>query len=267
MKRMKVRALSFALALGLVLGGVTSCSTVPISGRKQLVLVPDQQALQLGLSAFEQMKKETPISTDPEANALVQKVGQRIAAVAELPGAEWEFVVFDDEQANAFALPGGKVGVYKGILDITQDEAGLATVIGHEVAHVVAKHGQERMSEAIALQAGGQVVDAAVASYDPRLQSAATIVYGLGAQFGRMLPHSRKQETEADQLGLVYMARAGYDPRESLEFWTRFGAHTGANQVPWFFSTHPVTETRIEDLKEFLPRAMREFRESRISAR
>src|SRR3954468_16798201 len=205
----------------LALLSFTSCTTTPETHRHQLNFIPAGQEMQLGLTSFNELKKETPISKDPAANALLQRVGKRIAAVAskDLPNAQWEFVVFDSKEANAFCLPGGKVGVYTGLLGVANDEASLATVIGHEVAHAALHHGSERMSEAMLMQTGGQVLGSTLTSTDSRLQQAAMLAYGAGAQLGRELPHSRKQELEADQIGLTYMARAGYDPRAALDFW------------------------------------------------
>src|SRR5438045_9662933 len=156
-------AISSLVGIILVAAFIVACSSVPVTGRKQLRLVSAGEEAQLGLTSFDQVKKETPISRDPAANAMVQRVGQRLAAVAskDLPNAQWEFVVFDSPEANAFCLPGGKVGVYKGILPIAKDEAGLATVIGHEVGHAVAHHGSERMSEAMVMQGGGQLLGSA----------------------------------------------------------------------------------------------------------
>jgi predicted Zn-dependent protease len=194
----------------------------------------------------------------------VQKVGKRIAAVAgkSLPTAQWEFVVFESSEANAFCLPGGKVGVYTGILPVTKDEAGLATVIGHEVAHAVARHGAERMSEAMVMQVGGEMLGAAMSSADPRWQAATALAYGVGTQVGRELPHSRAQESEADNIGLTYMARAGYDPQEAVKFWQRFaeyGKTHGGGGTPAFLRTHPTDETRIQQLQELMPRAQAEY--------
>jgi predicted Zn-dependent protease len=206
------------------------------------------------------MKKEVPISKDPAANALVQKVGKRIAAVAPLQGAQWEFVVFESKEANAFCLPGGKVGVYTGILPITKDEAGLATVLGHEVAHAVARHGGERMSEAMGLQALGAGVDAA--TVNSKYHSLAVAGYGLGSQLGVALPYSRLQESEADHLGLIYMARAGYNPEAAVAFWQRFADFNRqqGSQTVWFLRTHPLDEKRIEQLKTWMPQAKAEFK-------
>jgi predicted Zn-dependent protease len=223
------------------------------------------EEMQLGLSSFEKMKQETPINKDPALNAQVQRVGRRIAAVAPLPGAQWEFVVFDSKEVNAFCLPGGKVGIYTGILPITKDDLGLATVIGHEVAHAVARHGGERISEATLLQTGGQVLGAGLSTTDPRWQAIASTVYGVGGQLVVALPHSRGQESEADHIGLLYMARAGYDPQAAVAFWQRFADYNAkaGSATPWFLRTHPLDETRIQQLKEWLPQAKKEYRPKR----
>ena len=239
-----------------------SCATVPETGRRQLLLVSPQEEVQLGLTEFDKMKKATPISHDAAANELVQRVGKRIAAVAPLPGAQWEFVVFDQPKtANAFCLPGGKVGVYTGILPITKDEAGLATVIGHEVSHAVARHGAERISEGLLVQLGGVALDAALQNKSQSTHEVAMQAFGLTSAVGVMLPHSRGQESEADHLGLLYMARAGYDPRQAVEFWKRFASYNdkqGSHPIA-FLSTHPVDDVRIKDLEAELPRALEEY--------
>jgi metalloendopeptidase OMA1, mitochondrial len=251
-------------ALALILFVITAamgsgCSTVPVTGRSQLNLMSPSQEMQLGLTSFEETKKQVPISQDAAAKALVQKVGQRIAAVAaaDMPNAQWEFVVFDSKEANAFCLPGGKVGVYSGILPITKDEAGLAAVLGHEIAHAVARHGGERMSEAMVVQTGGSLLGIGLANSDPRIQAAAQLAYGLGTKVGAELPHSRAQESEADHIGLIYMARAGYDPEQAVKFWERFAAFNQqqGGDTPWFLRTHPLDEVRIQQLKGWIPEA------------
>jgi metalloendopeptidase OMA1, mitochondrial len=268
MKKVQSPVVIFGLVIGLAFAGLglSGCATVPVTGRTQLALVSPTQELQLGLASFEQMKQELKVSTDPQANALVQRVGQQIAAVADpdMPHAQWEFVVFESEEPNAFCLPGGKVGIFTGILPITQDEAGLATVIGHEVAHAVARHGGERLSEAMVMQTGGQLLGATMAQGDPRWQMAAATAFGLGSQLGRALPHSRAQEAEADYIGLIYMARAGYNPQAAISFWERFAAASGPGGAPWFLRTHPVTEDRIQSIREAMPAAMAEYQTSRL---
>jgi predicted Zn-dependent protease len=260
-----------AATLVLVLAG---CSTAPVTGRHELNLVSEGQELQLGLASFDQLKTNTPINHDPAINAMVQRVGKRIAEVAgkDLPNAQWEFVVFESNEANAFCLPGGKVGVYTGILPVTQTEPGLATVLGHEIGHAVAHHGAERMSEAMVMQQGGQFLSGAVSTKSPAWQSAAMAAYGVGTQVGRELPHSRAQESEADHIGLVYMARAGYDPAEAIAFWQRFMNYNkqqqGSNAPPSYFSkflrTHPLDEVRIEQLKRWLPEAQAAYAHTQL---
>jgi metalloendopeptidase OMA1, mitochondrial len=237
------------------------CMTVPETGRRQFNIVSADQEMELGLSSFEQMKKEMPLSKDASINAMVQRVGKRIAAVADLPNAQWEFVVFESKEPNAFCLPGGKIGIYTGILPITRNEAGMATVMGHEVAHAVARHGAERMSTHMALQAGGQILGVAAGGAQPVTQSMLGAAYGMGSQLAVALPHSRSQESEADHIGLLYMARAGYNPEEAIAFWQRFSEYSaGAGGPPWFLRTHPVDDVRIRQIQEWLPEAKAEYR-------
>jgi predicted Zn-dependent protease len=257
----RLRYASFGLLA--VLGHLAGCTTVPETGRKQVNVFSQQEEMQLGLTEFDKMKKQVPVSKNAEANAQVQRVGKRIAEVAQLPGAQWEFVVFESPEANAFCLPGGKVGIYTGILPITKDDAGLAAVMGHEVAHAVARHGGERMTEAQGINAVGQLGSALLgsskyASWAPL----ATQAYGAGAQLGVALPHSRAQESEADEIGMIYMARAGYDPKAAVEFWQRFAAYNqkqGGGTTAWFMSTHPTDQTRIAELQKLLPKAELEY--------
>jgi metalloendopeptidase OMA1, mitochondrial len=241
---------------------LASCTTVPETGRSQFILVGSGEEMQLGVTEFEKLKKSTPVSKDPALNQMVQRVGQRIAAVAPLPNAQWEFVLFDDPKtANAFCLPGGKVGVYTGILSITKDESGLATVVGHEVSHAVARHGAERMTQALMSQLGGQLLGAAMQNASAQTQNLWLGIYGVSSEVGWTLPHSRAQELEADRLGLVYMARAGYDPRQAVEFWKRFASYNQqqGGQGWQFLSTHPVDTVRIAELEKQLPQAITEY--------
>jgi predicted Zn-dependent protease len=247
---------------------VAGCTTVPVTGRHELNLVSGGEETQLGLSSFDKLKEGTPINHDLAINAMVERVGKRIAAVAskDLPNAQWEFVVFESKEANAFCLPGGKVGVYTGILPITKDDAGLATVLGHEVGHAVAHHGSSRMSQAMVTQGLGSLAGTAVGSSKyAQFQNTFMSLYGVGSEVLVELPYSREQESEADHIGLVYMARAGYDPKEAVAFWERFAAFNqqqGGGQSSFFskfMRTHPVDSVRIADLKKWLPEAQAQF--------
>lgn len=256
-----VSGIVLAMAIGLSAG----CTTVPETGRKQVVLISAGEEMQLGLSEFEKIKKSTPVSSDPAHNNLVKSVGGKIAGVAPVPNAKWEFVVFDKpDTPNAFALPGGKVGIYSGILPITKNEAGLATVMAHEVAHVVARHGGERISEGLLVQLGGLALSQAYNTKPEATQALINAAYGVGSTVAVMLPHSRRQELEADQLGLIYMARAGYNPREAVDFWKRFSQHKGGGggKNIAFLSTHPLDEERIKQLESLLPQAEAEYKKA-----
>ena len=258
-----LRKLPWGAFLAVLMPLLTGCYTVPETGRRSFNFMSESEEMQLGFSEFDKMKKEVPISQDAAAKALVERVGKRIAAVAPMPNAQWEFVVFESKEANAFCLPGGKVGVYTGILPITKNEGGLATVIGHEVAHAVARHGGERMSTSQGLQLLGAAGSAAVgvskyAQWAPIFDQA----YGVGSQVGVALPHSRLQESEADRMGLLYMAKAGFHPEEAVGFWQRFAdfnQQSGSGETPWFLRTHPLDETRIEQLKQWMPEAKAQF--------
>ncbi len=241
-----------------------ACTTAPVTGRYQLNLVPDAEATKLGLSSFDTLKQSTPISKDARLNALVQKVGQRIAAAVgnDLPDAKWEFVVFESAEANAFCLPGGKVGVYTGLLPITQSEEGLATVIGHEVAHATARHGAERMSHEMAVKYGGDLLGAGITAQDPRYGAAFNLAFPTTAKLAVLLPYDRKQESEADRIGLTYMARAGYNPGAAIAFWQRFSAFNkaqGSQNTPTFLRTHPLDDVRIADIQHWQTEALKEY--------
>jgi predicted Zn-dependent protease len=252
------------LAFGTAALFLVGCSTVPVTGRHELNLMSSDQEMQLGFSSFDQLKKQTPISNDPDANATVKRVGERIAQVAgkDLPNAQWEFVVFDSKEANAFCLPGGKVGVYTGILPITKTDAGLATVLGHEIGHAVAHHGASRMSQAMVTQGLGEAAGSVVGTTKyAQYQSTFMSLYGIGSKVAVDLPYSREQESEADHIGIVYMARAGYDPKEAIAFWQRFAefnSQQGGSSTPTFLRDHPVDSVRIKQLQTWLPEAQKE---------
>jgi predicted Zn-dependent protease len=244
---------------------LSACSTVPMTGRSQMLLISPHEEMKLGLTEFDKLKQNARISKDPRWTAILQRVGPRIAAAAQkdLPNAQWEFVLFDDPKTvNAFCLPGGKVAVYGGILPIAKDENGLATIIGHEVSHAVARHGAERVSQAMLLQLGGNILTTATQNKDENTRKLWSTAYGLGSQIGVALPHSRKQELEADHMGLIYMARAGYDPRDAVAMWQRFAAyHKEHGNTPIaFLSTHPVDQKRIEQLQQLMPDALKEYK-------
>jgi metalloendopeptidase OMA1, mitochondrial len=241
---------------------LAGCQTAPETGRHQLNLVSADEEMKLGVTEFQQTKEKTPISKDPAANAMLQRVGGRIASVANLPNAQWEFVVFESPEANAWCLPGGKVGVYTGILPITKNEAGLATVIGHEVAHATAHHGAERMSQQMVAQLGSSAAGSLVSGQSQATQALVGQAYGVASQVGVLLPFSRKQEAEADYIGLLYMARAGYDPAEAVAFWQRFSEYNrqhGGSDGLSFLRTHPLDEQRIQSLKDELPKAQADY--------
>ena len=267
MRRYTQRLAGPLLTAVLVLA-LSACATVPETGRSQLLLISPEQESQLGLTEFEKLKGSSRISQDAEQRAQVESVGKRISAVAPLANAQWEFVLFDDPNtANAFCLPGGKVGIYTGILAVTQTEGGLATVMGHEVAHAVARHGAERVSQGLIVERGGQVFEKALQTQPGPTRQLVLKAYGVGATYGVILPYSRKHELEADRLGLMYMARAGYDPREAVEFWKRFGAHTAkqGESPREFLSTHPLDETRIAQLESLMPQAIAEYEKAKGS--
>ncbi len=265
MKQLTIRLLGRLMLPAFLSLGLAGCVTNPETGRRQLLIVPESQMTQLGMSSFNQLKQQQPISRDPAANAMVKRVGERIRSVVNLPNAQWEFVVFDSKEANAFCLPGGKIGVYTGILPLTRDDAGLAAVLGHEVAHATLQHGRERMSEGLTSQVIGQGLGAYVDAKDPRWTAAFGALYGFGAQAGVLLRHSRTQEAEADHRGLIYMSKAGYDPEAAVAFWERFKAYgeKAGGSPPKFLSTHPPSLERIQNLKKWMPEAKAAMRPQR----
>jgi predicted Zn-dependent protease len=256
------------LVAGLAL--LASCATVPITGRSQLNLVSDSEINSLATTQYREVIAKGPLSTNPEQIAQTRRVGQRIQQAVEtyfrqqnasdqLAGYQWEFNVINDKQENAWCMPGGKVAVYTGILPITQDDNGLAVVLGHEIAHAVAKHGSERMSQGLLQQLGGQALSVALANNAPATQQIALQAFGVGSQVG-LLKYGRNQESEADHLGLIFMAMAGYNPDGAVAFWQRMEARSGAAAPPEFLSTHPSNGTRIADIQRELPEARKYYK-------
>jgi predicted Zn-dependent protease len=264
---MRKYAIGITVVLALV---VFACSTVPITGRKQLSLIPASEMLSMSYSEYDGFLKSNKLSTNQEQIRLVKKVGGRIQKAVETYFAEkglsdqlkdykWEFNLVESKEVNAWCMPGGKVVVYTGILPITQNEVGLAVVLGHEISHAVAQHGAERMSQQLLAQLGGAALSVALQNKPEQTKQLWMSVYGVGSQVGVLLPYSRTHESEADHLGLIFMAMAGYDPHEAVTFWERMAA-TGGQKPPEFLSTHPADETRIADIKKELPEAMQYYR-------
>ena len=248
-------------ALVLVLLFAWGCATAPITGRSQLLLVSEEQEVALGIKAYKEIVSKAKISQDPQINDMVNRIGWRIAGVAERPDYQWEFkVIEDDKTANAFALPGGKVAVYTGLLPYTPTEDGLAFVLAHEVGHAIARHGGERMSQQLLVQLGQEGLNMAVGSQSKVAIQAINEAYGVGAAVGVLLPFSRAQESEADHIGLILMAKARYDPRQAPTFFELMQEQKKGGAPPTFLSTHPSDEERIAHLRELIPQAMRYYR-------
>lgn len=247
---------------------VASCDTVPITGRTQVSLVPDSSLNSASFDAYREFKTKNKPATNPQQIQMVQNVGSKIQQAvtryfsqqgqsSRLNGFEWEFTLVESPEVNAFCMPGGKVGVYTGILPVAQTEDGLAVVIGHEIAHAVARHSNERVSQALLAQAGGALLAQGVGGQSEAVQAVVSQAYGLGAQVGVLLPYSRVQETEADRLGTIFMAMAGYDPNAAVAFWKRMSAQKNGKTTMEFLSTHPSDETRMRNLAAVIPEAMK----------
>ena len=242
---------------------LTSCGSVPITGRKQLNLVSDSEVLASSLSQYNSYMQGAKRSGNTTQSAMVTRVGKKIAAATEaylnangladeVKNFSWEFNLVQDDQLNAFCMPGGKIVVYEGLMKIISSDDELAVVLGHEVAHAVAKHSNERMSQQMVAQYGAQVLSGVLSNKSAAVQSVAGQVYGIGAQYGMMLPFSRKHESEADYMGLILMTIAGYTPDVAVGFWQKMSAG-GSSSTPEFMSTHPSDKTRISDIQKNLP--------------
>jgi len=245
---------------------IAACSTVPITGRRQLSLVSAGEMQTLSYQQYGEFMKTAKLSTNKTETEMVKRVGGRVQKAVEsyfaskgltqqLAGYKWEFNLVQDSAVNAWCMPGGKVVVYSGLLPVTKTETGLAVVVGHEIAHAVAEHGAERMSQEMLAQLGGGVLSEVLKEKPQETKNLWMTVYGVGAQYGALLPFSRTHESEADHLGLIFMAMAGYDPGEALTFWQRMAASNKGGSVPEFMSTHPSDDTRIADIKSLLPEA------------
>lgn len=264
---MKVKA----LALLLVLFVVEACNKVPITGRRQMNLLGEGTVMSLAEGQYREVLQTGRLVPDNDPRTqMVKRCGQRIADAAtryleqhgqgkRVQGFQWEFNLLDEPTVNAWCMPGGKVAFYTGILPVTANEQGLAVVMGHEVAHAIARHGNERMSQAIALQGAGMTLEVLTSEKPGVARDIFLQSMGIGGQLG-LLAFSRTHESEADKMGLVFMAMAGYDPREAPRFWERMSAQSGGQAPPEFLSTHPGDATRIRDLEAFMPEALKYYK-------
>jgi len=249
---------------------VSACEQVAITGRKQFNLVPDMIMNSMSFQSYADFLTQNKLSSNTQQGEMVKSVGLRIQKAVEqycaennlsprLKGYNWEFNLVEDPNVNAWCMPGGKVVVYTGLLSVSQDEASLAVVMGHEIAHAIAKHGAERMTQGLIVEMGGMALSTALAKRPEETKNLFMRSYGAGTQYGILLPYSRVHETEADRLGLIFMAMAGYDPHEAVIFWERMAAANKGASPPELLSTHPSDATRIKNIKTFIPEAMQYY--------
>lgn len=247
---------------------IGACSKVPITKRKQVNLLPESELMSMSLTSYHDFLKQNPPVTGTADANLVKSVGGKIANAVtrfmnqngygkRIQGYKWEFNLVNSKEVNAWCMPGGKVVVYQGLLPVTQDETSLAIVMGHEIAHAVARHGNERMSQEMVAAFGGMALDVALAKNSTQTRNIFLTSYGVGSSLG-ILAYSRTHETEADKMGLIFAAMAGYDPQKAISFWERMAAQ-GGSKPPEFLSTHPSDQTRIKNLKAFMPEAMKYY--------
>lgn len=256
-----VTMLVATVCAGLIL---VSCGAVPLTGRKQILLVSDQEVYQAGLTQYKEYIASSELSKDTKTTAMVKSVGKKLADAtekylrangfeSEIANLQWEFNLVKNNEVNAFCMPGGKIVVYEGLFAVAQNEAELAVVLGHEIAHAVAKHSNERMSQQILAKYGAAILQQALSQKSAAVQTVAVNVFGLGAQVGMMLPYSRKHEYEADYMGIVFMEIAGYDSQSAVDFWSKMSA--GGGNTSDFFSTHPSDSKRIAQITARMPEA------------
>jgi len=261
----------FFLSLSILFILLFACSKVPITGRSQLSLIPASTMLSMSFQQYEDFLKSHKVSTNKEQTQMVIRVGKRVqkaveryfrenAMDRELDNYSWEFNLVENKAVNAWCMPGGKVVIYTGILPIAKNDTGLAVIMGHEIAHAVAGHGGERMSQGLAFQLGGMALSTALSKKPAATRNLWMTAFGIGTQVGVLLPFSRLHESEADHLGLIFMAMAGYDPNHAIGFWERMSQKKGKKKPPEFLSTHPSDENRIENIKELIPEAMPYYR-------
>jgi predicted Zn-dependent protease len=251
---------------GLLLLLLVQCATVPLTGRKQFTLIPSSEILSLSNDSYNQVLRDNKISANTQYDTTVNQVGHDITAAVEkyfagqnqsslLSGYEWKYNVLVSKEMNAWCMPGGKIAFYEGIMPVCIDASGVAVVMSHEIAHAIANHGNERMSQELAVQLSGMALDVALAQKPEATRQIALSAFGVGSSVGVLLPYSRKHESEADELGLYFMAMAGYNPAKSIDFWQRM-MEQSKGAPPEFLSTHPSDQTRINQLKAKMGKAM-----------
>jgi predicted Zn-dependent protease len=241
---------------------VVACAKAPITGRRQMLLITEAEETQLGTEGYAEILETSTLSDDTQAVERLRAIGRRIADVTGEEDYEWEFnLIENDSVVNAFCLPGGKVAFYTGILELAETDDELATVMAHEIAHATARHGGERMTQILIVQLGGIALSEALKDNRAQTIELAQVAYGVGASLAYVLPYSRKHESEADHIGLIYMAKAGYDPRAAVGFWRKMQEHYGGQEPPEWLSTHPNSDTRIENLERLLPGALEYYEE------
>ncbi|MEA4916050.1 M48 family metallopeptidase [Proteiniphilum sp.] len=264
------RTIKLTLVMFVAVVLLDACGSVPFTGRRQLQLVSNEEVIALSLQQYQDFMRTAPVERGTTNAQMVSRVGARIATAvktfytnngyaSELDNYSWEFNLVKDNSVNAFAMPGGKVVVYTGLLPITQTEDALAVVMGHEIAHVLARHSNERLSQQVALQYGGAIAGGFLGNSQV-MQQLGSAVFGLGAQYGVMMPYARKHEYEADEIGLILMAIAGYDPRVAVSFWTRMAENSGGAQVPEAMSTHPNDNNRIARIESIMPNVLQYYK-------
>lgn len=266
-----MRIYSKIISLIFLLIFTISCNTVPVTGRQQLSIIPASQMMSMSYTQYDQFLVENKLSSNKAQTRMIKRVGAKIQKAVEqyfkqenlskhLKGYSWEFNLVDNKEANAWCMPGGKVVFYTGILPICKNDLGVAVVMGHEIAHAIAEHGGERMSQSMITQLGGMGLSIALKDKPQETQALWMTAFGAGTQLGIMLPFSRLHESEADHLGLIFMAMAGYNPEEAVKFWKRMSAQKGGSASPEFLSTHPSDKTRINDLNKLLPEALKYYK-------
>ena len=251
-----------------------SCSVVPLTGRKQFAFIPAEQMLSLSADSYSQVLKESKMSSNQRYVTSVRNVGQNLTAavkqylqnnnmVSAIDGYAWQYNVIVSDELNAWCMPGGQIAFYEGIMPVCQDDNGVAVVMGHEIAHAIARHGNERMSQQLAIQMGGLALSEALKTQKETTQQLALLAFGVGSTLGVQLPFSRTHESEADEMGLYFMAMAGYDPRTAPAFWERMIAKSGGSSAPEFLSTHPNPANRITNLNKIMPKALEYYQASK----